>query len=169
MGTSKAIGPKRQSKIRELVKLGLTDTEISRALHLSKPEVLIIRELISKEGENISGNNKSRKIRDITSKGGENFVESNTQKPVKEHEKRDSTYTSDDNNQQAGQTGADVDRSGSGHGEHGISINYVGGHPMKKKTDDDDTDENECGRCGTKFQGNPRYCPGCGVEFEEEE
>jgi len=29
-------------------------------------------------------------------------------------------------------------------------------------------EENECGKCGGKFNGTPKFCPNCGVELETE-
>ena len=29
-----------------------------------------------------------------------------------------------------------------------------------------DTEINECGDCGAKFEGKPNYCPHCAVKFE---
>ena len=35
-------------------------------------------------------------------------------------------------------------------------------NPKKKEEED----QNECGGCGEKFSGKPKFCPHCGVEFE---
>jgi hypothetical protein len=140
--------PSEARKIRAMLGEGFTDFEISRALHVAHSSVSDLR----------NGRNENQN----------NVKEPDEKEPTIEHEDMDSEKTDLDkdsteyseikSSEQIQKESLDI--------EEPETINFVGGrkHLEKEKFEF----EHECSNCGYEFNGRPKFCSGCGIEFEQE-
>ncbi len=159
MGASNKLGKTRKQKIIDMKNFGLSDSEISKALHISKK---IVTEII-KDGEKIvKTNNEIKTNSRATRKGGNrnSVISENRKNRSKPNNINENPYSNASNEGSSGNTGTGQE-----------DLIFIGGNKDMVKEDKKNSDAEEsyqCGECGQEFKEQLKFCPSCGNELDWE-
>jgi len=168
MGSSNILGKKRIEKIQKLSAQGLSVSEISGALHISKK---IISEILGGKDEHIKNNESRKKNNENVKRGGPGDPQ------LSINESRSGSNNIPNEVDVTGEHG----KNGSGGSKHnGIKNNkivFIGGKkdmPKKEEKKEAEAENNsqgnkyQCGNCGAFFDEELDVCPSCGAELDSE-
>lgn len=180
-GITRKLTDVKVSKVKELAKLGLSNTAIGRALHISEAVVRNYRG--SGNDKKVDGNKKRAGKKRDSGPGRSEYqndktgIRDKSLDPLEKYqgdrdnpgsEKRGSGKRSRKSGKTKTEPSFDIDRS---QGSTTKGITFVGGKKDMSKKDEDSSEESEeyeCAECGAAFSGKKDVCPKCGAELDPE-